>query len=395
MQSNTILTVLSNDEANRFMEEYGDADIPTLSLKFAGKTSFHLGTTLELMAIYRKAKKKAPIISSFHLAVDKRAYEQSTSEQVAKHKATFISGNLLLDITAGIGIDSIFLASNFKNIVAIEQNKNLHEWACYNFKKLGITNISRIHGNALDYISTKKVDWIYIDPDRRSHQRRSITLEYMEPNVLEIMPLLKTVTDKIYLKLSPLFDIAEIIRNFKNVEAIHLISEKNEMKEVGVILNWLHHTDPHIFLKDVGGSFMSDFPFEIYLNQKKYTDYYGYGDFIHVPLATVSKSSCYHFFTQSQKILKHTIYPLFFSNQSYLDGFKTYKIIEQWGYSVKKVKEFLTSNDYQKLNIILKGTSEIPIKYHKKLGTTDGGDVYLFILKLRKKSEMILSRLIS
>ena len=58
MQSNTILTVLSNDEANRFMEEYGDADIPTLSLKFAGKTSFHLGTTLELMAIYRKAKKK-------------------------------------------------------------------------------------------------------------------------------------------------------------------------------------------------------------------------------------------------------------------------------------------------------------------------------------------------
>jgi hypothetical protein len=44
-----------------------------------------------------------------------------------------------------------------------------------------------------------------------------------------------------------------------------------------------------------------------------------------------------------------------------------------------------------KLNIIIKGMNESPTKWHKNLGTTDGGDWFLFLLK-SGESEAILCK---
>ena len=85
MQSNDIITVLSSDEGIRFIENNMNNDPTALALKYAGKTSFDLKIALQLIAIYRKAFQKAPIVSENLLAIDQRSYEQSTSEKVAKY----------------------------------------------------------------------------------------------------------------------------------------------------------------------------------------------------------------------------------------------------------------------------------------------------------------------
>ena len=110
MQSNDIITVLSSNEGIRFIQNNLNKDPVGLALKYAGKTSFDLKIALQLIAIYRKAAQKVPIISKNLLAVDQRSYEQSTSESVAKYKSAFIRGGKMLDLTAGIGMDSIYLA---------------------------------------------------------------------------------------------------------------------------------------------------------------------------------------------------------------------------------------------------------------------------------------------
>ncbi|MDG1046048.1 MAG: hypothetical protein P8P81_05540, partial [Bacteroidia bacterium] len=179
MQSNDIITVLSSNEGIRFIQNNLNKNPAVLALKYAGKTSFDLKIALQLITIYRKAAQKAPIISKNLLAVDQRSYEQSTSERVAKYKSAFIRGGKMLDLTAGIGMDSIYLAENFEQVEAIELNESLHLLACFNLKKLGVTNIKRIHGDGIELLPNKVSDWIYIDPDRRSSHRRSVDLRYL------------------------------------------------------------------------------------------------------------------------------------------------------------------------------------------------------------------------
>ena len=64
MQSKDIITVLSSNEGIRFIQNNLNKDPVALALKYAGKTSFDLKIALQLIAIYRKAAQKVPIISS-------------------------------------------------------------------------------------------------------------------------------------------------------------------------------------------------------------------------------------------------------------------------------------------------------------------------------------------
>jgi len=111
VQSNDIIDVLENYEATTFIDERFTDDIATLSLRFSGKTSFNITVCLQLLELYRKATHKLPFFVEHKLALDKRSYEQSTSQRVALYKSQLINGGTLLDITAGLGVDATFLSS--------------------------------------------------------------------------------------------------------------------------------------------------------------------------------------------------------------------------------------------------------------------------------------------
>ena len=397
MQSKDIITVLSSNEGIRFIQNNLNKDPVALALKYAGKTSFDLKIALQLIAIYRKAAQKAPIISKNLLAINQRSYEQSTSEEVAKYKSTFISGGKLLDLTAGIGVDSIYLAENFEQVEAIELNQSLHLLASFNLKKLGVTNIKRIHGDAIELLPNRVADWIYVDPDRRSSQRRSVDLRYLKPDILANIDLMKKVASKIYIKLSPLFDLSEIMRCFDNLASVHVIAEKNEVKEVGIIIDCSlanETSNAFIHLADVSNNFRVSVPFEEYFSRKNYTYENNYNKFLHIPSVLVAKSSCFHFFTKNKGVSKHLNFQIFFSKNSALTGFRTFSIIDKSSLTVKKIKESLRKNNLNKLNIIIKGINESPAKWHKKLGTTDGGDWFLFLLKSRDNEAILCRRFI-
>ncbi|MBT8326690.1 MAG: hypothetical protein KJP21_03140 [Bacteroidia bacterium] len=393
MQSKDIIEVLESDDAKTFIMNHINEDFTRLSLKFSGKTSFNITVCLQLMTLYIKAKIKIPLFSEQLLALDKRSFEQSSSQRIAKFKATVLKGNSLLDITGGLGVDSIFLSQAFQKIDVIERNQQLHELALFNIRKLELNNINRFCGDGSSYIKPG-YDWIYIDPDRRKGSSRSVVLENLEPNILELLPQLKTATNQVYIKLSPLFDIDEVWRIFDQLNTVYILAEKGEIKEVGVCLDFRNNaTNKSLVLVDVASGFNYTSNAQKRVNIE--FDSNVENRYLLIPNALLIKSRLSDEYLTGYSVTKHNSFHYYFSPEKLMiEGVRTFEILGHFSISAKELVNELKKLKIEKLNIVVKGLSDQPELWHKKLKTLDGGEYYLFILKSKKK-ESILCKLIS
>ena len=89
---------------------------------------------------------------------------------------------------------------------------------------------------------------VYIDPDRRNEQQRLYQLLDCSPNIIEILPKLFKITDKVLIKTSPFLDISKTISELKQVEKCVVVAVKNECKEVLYLLSKSYRATPKIRL---------------------------------------------------------------------------------------------------------------------------------------------------
>ena len=182
----------------------------------------------------QRAKHKLPRLYEAGCIIPPRAFEQSSSEESAGVKA--ISGGSLLDLTCGLGIDTISFSERFDRVVALERDEVLARVVRYNLGLLGIKNVEVVTTAAEDYLSRcrEHFDWIFVDPDRRSAEgKKMVRMEDCSPNVLEQMPHIERVADRLGVKLSPLFDVEEARRLFPCSE-VEVVSIAGECKELNV-----------------------------------------------------------------------------------------------------------------------------------------------------------------
>ena len=182
----------------------------------------------------QRAKHKLPRLYEACCIIPPRAFEQSSSEESACVKA--ISGGSLLDLTCGLGIDTISFSERFDRVVALERDEVLARVVRYNLGLLGIKNVEVVTTTAEDYLSGCKehFDWVFVDPDRRSEEgKKMVRMEDCSPNVLEQMPHIERVADRLGVKLSPLFDVEEARRLFPCSE-VEVVSIAGECKELNV-----------------------------------------------------------------------------------------------------------------------------------------------------------------
>lgn len=182
----------------------------------------------------QRARHKLPRLYEAGCVIPPRAFEQSSSEESADIKA--ISGSTLLDLTCGLGIDVMNFARRFERVVALERDAELAQVVRYNFKLLGIDNVEVITTSAEEYVATTKehFDWVFADPDRRSVEgRKMVLLEDCSPNVISLMPRLRDISERVGLKLSPLFDVDEAFRLFPYSE-VEVVSIGGECKELNI-----------------------------------------------------------------------------------------------------------------------------------------------------------------
>lgn len=231
-----MISKLSNPDVIEFIQENLNEDPSTLVLKGANYPDLPIKEIAVQIASRQKARKKLPEWYKNKMLIfpPKENLEQASSQETAKYKASLYSGDSVLDLTGGTGIDLFYLSQNFKKSLYVESSIELSELAKHNFSVLGV-DIQVNQYRAEDFIANtdKQFDLIYLDPSRRSESnQRLVQIQDYQPNIISILPHLMEKGRTVVVKVSPMVDIRQSIKQFKYVSKVICLAVRNEMKEV-------------------------------------------------------------------------------------------------------------------------------------------------------------------
>ena len=225
-----------------FIHEHAEADVRQLALQGTKNPEVDLTFALEQIAGRQKAKTKLPswaavdgIVYPPHLSM-----EQCSSEQTARYKALIAGkGTLIVDLTAGFGVDMAFMSQAFQKAIYVERQAPLCAISSDNYKLLGLNHIEVLCADGIDYLhQLEHADLIFLDPARRdNHGARTYGIADCTPNVLELRDELLKKADRVMLKLSPMLDWRKAVEDLGHVNEVHIVSVDNECKELLLILS--------------------------------------------------------------------------------------------------------------------------------------------------------------
>lgn len=235
-------TLSANERA--FIEQHLTDDVTALLLR-QHPANLDVRLLAAQLAARQKARYKLPTwyANPDLLFPPALSVEQASSEQTAAYKASLVSGSQLLDLTGGMGVDSWAFSRVMASVVYVERSTDLASLAAYNLPQLGATNVQVATGDGLAWLDSlaEPADWIYLDPHRRDERGgKVVLLDEYEPNVLTRLPLLARKSRKLLLKVSPMIDLKQTIRQL-GPAVIHVVAVQGDVKEVLLVVD---HTGP-------------------------------------------------------------------------------------------------------------------------------------------------------
>ncbi|MBN1278523.1 MAG: hypothetical protein K9I59_01535 [Chlorobium sp.] len=222
------------------LNAHGSDDPADFAMRFQSRHDLPSRVIAEQLACRRKALKKLPGLSLKGLLYASLALEQSSGEAAAIYKASLTGGERLIDLTGGLGIDTVFFSKAFRNVVYCERDPMLAELATYNFRRLGIVNVQICQGDSLTTLHSfpdGHFDWIFVDPARREGGRRSIGLGAASPDVTAAHDLFLRKASKIMIKASPALELSGLKEYLPSLSEIRVVSVGGECREELLLLD--------------------------------------------------------------------------------------------------------------------------------------------------------------
>lgn len=107
-----------SDDIQNFINDNLNTDTAKLALKKNPFPTVNFPEIINQIIAKNKAKDKLPtwFATKNIIYPEKISIEQTSSEITAKYKATLISGESIIDLTGGFGIDDYYFAQNFKTV---------------------------------------------------------------------------------------------------------------------------------------------------------------------------------------------------------------------------------------------------------------------------------------
>lgn len=375
------------------VNEFENYDPSLFSLRYYNKFG-HLTSFIAEQIKYRnKAKVKFPSFQNKSIAFSRIPFEQSSGELAAKNKLNILSGNRLIDLTGGFGIDAFFFSEVFDELYYCEMDSEIHNLFDYNKYVLKKGNILTYLGNSIELLknfSYNSFSAIYIDPSRRKSDRRIFNLESQSPNINEVLPMLIDYSDNVLVKFSPAYNYLELIKSFDNIKSIHLVSIENDAKELLILFkknyndNILLQSDFFVGNKKVETSteFAERTPIkrEIYSGEK-----YLYLSDVSINLLELNK-----FIIEKFNIKSINQNGTVMISNNIIDNYpgRIFRINEIFSGGKKSIIKKILSKKYSSLNLILKSTDINSDLLYKELKVSQGSETFL-ILTSTAKNEYI------
>ena len=223
-------SILTTPEGLALLAEVGDVANPGTSDLARWRK---LATTELVSAALRIATTRRRGAAKFARAgamwFEPTALEQATAEPVARHKARRFAGEVAFDLCAGIGGDTLALASEARLVVAVDLDHGMARRALWNAGIYGVADrVAALRGHA-ETTPIPPSGLVHIDPDRRSAKGpRAKAIEGYAPNLAFLQGLARRGRGGA-IKLGPASDFGAHFggQGFE----IELISLKGECKE--------------------------------------------------------------------------------------------------------------------------------------------------------------------
>lgn len=380
------------------IRQHLDDDVPTLALKDHWFGCYDKKWLLQQIQARQKAKSKLPsLYGNFDFIFPPPlSVEQSSSELTARYKSSLVQGNRLLDLTGGMGIDTMHFAQNFKSVLFVEKQKELALIAEQNFRNLNLPHIKVLNEDSMEYLPHLPIaDCIFLDPARRKADKKVFRLEDCEPNILPHLSTLLTKSDTILIKLSPMLDIKQILEKIPTTSSIHLVAVQNEIKELLVLITASKKENVVINCVNIdknGHQNLRIFPENLRQTAIDYAT--NPARYIYEPHATILKAGMMNAEAHQWKLQKLHPHSQLFTSNSLQPEFmgRIFEVHSVFGLSKQELRQHLAGISHANITIRNFPIDEKTLR--KKLKLKDGGDITLFATTLyNQKHVLILTQL--
>lgn len=305
----------------------------------------------------------------------KLSVEQASSETTARYKSTLISGNRIIDLTGGFGVDSHYFSLN-ANVTHVERNENLTAIARHNAKALEAKNIRFFSTDSIGYLkhTDEYFDTIYIDPSRRVKAQKVFRLSDCEPDVVSNLPLLLAKSARILIKTAPLLDIQQGLKELSNVSQIHVVSIRNDCKELLWVIDRQFAGEPLVICTSLNST---DQRYSFKLSEEhdlKIQQYAHPQRYVYEPDVALLKAGCFKLITRDFGVQKLNPNSHLYTSAELNSDFigRKFELIQMWDY-----KSFRLNRPLSRANVICRNFPLSPEEIKKKTKLLDGGNEYL------------------
>ena len=346
---------------------------------------------LNQIAAKSKAENKLPLWFNTDNIIypSKISVEQTSSEITAKYKSSLVSGESLIDLSGGFGVDDYYFSKKFKNVVHCEMQQDLSSIVAHNFEALKATNITCKFGESTQILKNLNQDWdcIYIDPSRRNDSKGKVfLLSDCSPDVGVLLPLYLSYSKKILIKAAPILDITAALKELIYVKEIHLVAVNNEMKEILFLIEKGFQDEPKIVCVNYNKSEITKNTFDV---NAEFSPIFSLPQqFLYEPNSAIMKSGAFNQLSQQLNMPKlHQHSHLYTSTiQTEFPG-RSFKIDFVLDYNKEGISKV---SSLKKANITTRNFPITVEDLRKKLKIKDGGDSYCFFTTNLNTDKIIL-----
>lgn len=377
-----------NQATKDYIKKHAEGDVRQLALQGTKDPEVDLTFALEQIAGRQKAKTKLPswaetegIIYPPHLSM-----EQCSSEQTARYKASIVGDRaLVVDLTAGFGVDLAFISQGFKRAVHVERQPQLCAISSENYQLLGLNHIEVVCGDGIDYLhQLGHADLIFMDPARRDeHGGRTYGIADCTPNVLELRDELLEKADRVMLKLSPMLDWRKAVEDLGNVSEVHIVSVDNECKELLLIME--KEEKPLKVICVNNGSI-----FEVKGESQRGISYSeGERRYLFEPNASVMKAGCFDELQSRFPVVQLDKNSHLFIADKDIDDFPGRRFIIERTTSMNKRDLKAALEGISKANVTVRNFPISVAELRKRLKLKEGGEVFIFATTVEGNSHQL------
>lgn len=377
-------------EEKQFIQDHLNADVKKLLLNPPKAFKQNIRFLADQILARQKAKHKLPTwYCNFDLIFPPPlSVEQSSSEVTAAYKLALLQGKRLIDLSGGMGVDSMAFAQQFEEITYLDLNPKLCELIRHNSEMLG-KKIQVVNESAEDFTAHESLAGcrVFVDPARRDVSARKVfRFSDCSPDLSDLLPKLRGNARQLLIKASPLVDISQGLEELGGASEVHIISVKNECKEVLFLLNFEQplSMDPEIHAVNVGDEILR---FKRSEENQETTSYGPHEKFLFIPNASILKSGAFKTVARKYGLTKLAANTHLYTALDVKENFpgRCFEVLDE---------NPTLKNWSEPINVITRNHPLSTSQLRKKYGLKEGGDQYIIAFRGNDdKPQTVLARL--